>query len=108
MKKIILPLICIVTFMNAHAQPGFQWVKNLGETTQSTVFSKSTAIDAAGNVYTAGYMKNGTADFDPGLPYLISVRPIIAMMFLFQNLMLPAIFYGHLKLVEISVIRANL
>ena len=66
MKKIFLLTISLASLFISIAQPGFQWVKSLGENTQPTVFSRSTAIDAAGNVYTAGFMKNGTADFDPG------------------------------------------
>ena len=82
MKKIFLLTLSLASLLIVFAQPGFQWVKSLGETTQSTVFSRSTAIDAAGNVYTAGYMKNGTADFDPGAGVFNLSFPITGAMFI--------------------------
>jgi hypothetical protein len=64
MKKFIFILTgCTLFFLLPAQNPSFQWVKQMGET--SNDFSNSVKIDASGNVYTSGYF-NGTVDFDPG------------------------------------------
>ncbi len=61
-------VIALIAVSAANAQlPGLQWAKSFGGvSTQETVFSNSIAVDAAGNIYTIGKIKNGTADLDPG------------------------------------------
>ena len=68
MRRTLLTLSLVVTVLSIDAQvPYLQWAKSLGGvSTQETVFSNSIAIDKNGNVYTAGIIKNGTADLDPG------------------------------------------
>jgi hypothetical protein len=64
MKKISLFLYTIIYSLNVFAQgPSFLWAKGMGGT--SSDISQSVAVDASGNVYTAGGF-NGTVDFDPG------------------------------------------
>jgi CHU_C Type IX secretion signal domain/Beta-propeller repeat len=66
-KRISLSLMGFVLVVMVNAQaPSLAWAKNLGGTTQETVFSNSITVDALGNVYTIGKLKNGTADLDPG------------------------------------------
>src|SRR2546423_13029971 len=66
MKKFIIFLILNTSFLilNSFAQsPNFLWAKGMGGTAEDD--SRSTVIDAAGNIYTTGYF-SGTVDFDPG------------------------------------------
>src|ERR1043166_5345502 len=63
--KMIRPLVLfsmLSTLVNAQTL-NFQWAKALGEGTSS--ISRSTAVDASGNVYITGQFF-GTSDFDPG------------------------------------------
>src|SRR5688572_29148802 len=56
---VLLLLHC--SFLGAQT---FEWAKQIGGT--SSDISKSIAVDASGNVYTAGYFYD-TTDFDPGV-----------------------------------------
>ena len=68
MKNAIFTIGCVFAVILATAQvPSLKWAKSLGgASTKENVFSNSVAIDASGNVYTAGTLKNGIADLDPG------------------------------------------
>jgi hypothetical protein len=66
MKKVYLTFIATVTFfinIVSAQSPGWLWAKRLGGSAND--ICNSTAVDAAGNIYTTGYFY-GTADFDPG------------------------------------------
>jgi hypothetical protein len=62
MKKIILLASCLLSLTTIHAQT-FSWAKSLGS--GSNEEGRGVAVDANGNVYTAGYL-TGSGDFDPG------------------------------------------
>ena len=68
MRSFLIAVVGLFAVSVSNAQlPGLQWAKSLGDgSTQQTVFSNSIAVDASGNVYTIGKLKNGTADLDPG------------------------------------------
>jgi len=63
-KHIFILLFLFVCLSITQAQQvNLQWAKQIGSV--NTDISKSIAVDAQGNVYTAGYFES-TADFDPG------------------------------------------
>lgn len=63
--KTTLLAACLSGMMMLNAQnPSLQWAAKMGGTLHD--YPNSIAIDAGGNVYTAGAYK-GTADFDPGV-----------------------------------------
>ncbi len=65
MKKILPTLVGLITAISSYAQaPTFQWAKQIGSTSYDS--GNSVALDASGNVYTAGYF-SAVADFDPGV-----------------------------------------
>lgn len=61
MNKIILLVLCIVTFNNTNAQ-NFEWVKTMEGSDRIT----SIVTDTNGNIFTTGHF-SGTVDFDPGV-----------------------------------------
>ncbi|MBK7669533.1 MAG: SBBP repeat-containing protein [Sphingobacteriaceae bacterium] len=61
MKKLLLFAMCLIS-VSISAQ-NLVWAKKLGGTGDE--FGKTIAVDASGNVYTAGFF-TGTTDFDPG------------------------------------------
>jgi hypothetical protein len=61
MKKILLSVICLIS-VSLSAQ-NLIWAKKMGGS--SDEYARSVAVDASGNVYTAGQFA-GTTDFDPG------------------------------------------
>lgn len=63
MKKILLALLLLIFSSTLFAQT-LQWAKQIGGS--SADLSYSVAVDALGNVYSAGGFV-GTVDFDPGL-----------------------------------------
>ncbi len=60
------------TFVSTLNAQNFTWVKSLGGTSNDHI--NASAVDAAGNVYTAGKF-DGPADFDPGVG-VFSLTPI--------------------------------
>lgn len=60
----IIAGLCLLIAFKGHAQnPGLDWAKSTGSTTDDQGWSITT--DATGNVFTTGEF-SGTADFDPG------------------------------------------
>jgi Secretion system C-terminal sorting domain len=65
MKKIVLSLIYWGVGASLHAQiPNLTWAKNTFVTGSAASIGNAIAVDAAGNVYTAGGF-TGVVDFDP-------------------------------------------
>ncbi len=60
MKKLLLSIVIIISTQNLTAQT---FAKSMGSALAEA--GLSVAVDASGNVYSAGYF-NGTVDFDPG------------------------------------------
>src|SRR5581483_10561099 len=60
--KVIL-VASLLTGTVCNAQPVYNWAKTMGSTGGDYGFS--VAVDASGNVYTAGFFQ-GMVDFDPG------------------------------------------
>lgn len=61
MKTLTLTVSYLMIGLSTYAQfPSLQWARNIGGSRGDKV-----VVDAAGNVYTAGYF-SGVADFDPG------------------------------------------
>ena len=64
MKKHLLTVFLFCSLYIVHAQaPAFQWVNQSGGSSYDS--GNALAVDASGNVYTAGYFAT-VVDFDPG------------------------------------------
>jgi hypothetical protein len=64
--KTVFPLIIIFIVSSLDAQSvNYKWTKQIGDAA-STIDVRSSAVDAAGNIYTVGWF-NGSQDFDPGI-----------------------------------------
>ncbi|MBK7666097.1 MAG: T9SS type A sorting domain-containing protein [Sphingobacteriaceae bacterium] len=63
MKKLYI-LFLLILFSNLINSQSYQWAKNFSDTSYNS--TQSVKVDAAGNVFTAGFFYS-TTDFDPGL-----------------------------------------
>lgn len=62
--KIITTLVFCLGILTSFAQPGFSWLKSIGNSTNQNEEIIDSYEDAAGNVYVTGYY-HGTIDFNP-------------------------------------------